>query len=1207
MSSAATVRSHLAAALPAWQIAACAGLCIVLGACSSKAGVKGVAARPTDQTSRQTSSGSALATLRAISQRQQSAPDAKAMATPAPEGMTLAPSHEDATRRSLSLDEAILAATSASPSTLPPIATPTTPDPEKQIQSAKLYVEGKARLVAGQFGPALTSLEEAARLDPDSSEILRELGAAQAASGKRAAATATYRRAVAKGLRDPRIAAFLGRETLRARQFESAAAELIHAISLCNEPQWALTRSVAQADLADAFSQLGYRRASAQLLSQMLGTLPGSPAGQLRPEEAELYRRRADLWLRAGDLHASRGAMDDAAAAYESAAMLPGGESRELMQRRLYVLLARGMSAQATISILEQLCLPDARPTSGQFELLGKIVGSSQIGPEIINAASELACDPSAIGSATLRSSLMLAVTNEALSEQSQAAMGAYLRFAADPSRGVHRYCELFASDTAARTRAFAHLCEVRPDLSIALARSLVNFGSDLQGSVTWCERNTRTSGGWILAHALSIALGTAPPASPPPAALAEDVVHAVLAFGNAHRGNWDQAFAHADAVSANAPAELRAAVLAGTQQYAAAVDVADSPRTFPILKATWCLNVGKTAQVEEILKQQIAADPFDERPYEVLLNLYSPRAALANDERLGATARQLRDWIPDSKFAQSIAARDLASKSQWTQASELLLGSLQSADENAAIIAMLVAICERSYAADPQVTENVYALVSQRLKQRPDSPPLIMAQARLLALVEPEDHAAASISLLDQSLARFPNPDLARLRESLLRELIKDTQRADASARERLSQASRGVDQSIEYAALLLRSGEYDAAASVIASGLPQRVQLSREQSAALVSLAAAIDPEKLVTADPARSAAALVLFDQIAGRGITMTPSMHLSRLLVLCASASSDALRVHAALEQAVATLPDLAQQLPTRVAQVLLSKPDPTDGLRFLAQYVNNSKPYPEEFAFEWFRIAFTRGDKEDFRDLVQLPREPALLLRSLSSSVDDELIKTDGDEASLRAEIAYWIGNATSSDSKEDLAEYAYRLALELNPDHAWTLNNLGYNLLVRERGPIEEAARMITKAYEQLPDEASVIDSMGWLMYRQGRFADVTLPDGTVVEGAASILSRAVNNLQKPASAEQCEHLGDALWRLGNKPKATMQWDNAQRLIESQLSLIKAAAQPGTSPRPQEIRLNEQLSRLRTRLDAAARGQEPPVARTHAEESAPSR
>ncbi|MCX5688653.1 MAG: hypothetical protein NTV94_02470 [Planctomycetota bacterium] len=1127
------------------------------------------------------------------------------MATPPPSGMTLAPV-SDPSRQNIALDDAIRAL--ARPEPAPALDTPVqATDLDKQIESSKLYVEGKGQLVGGQFGPAVTALEAAAKLDPTSTEVLRELGAAQAAAGKRAAATATYRRAAALGLRDPRITAFLGRETLRARQYEAAATELIRAIGYCTEPQWSLTRSVAQADLADALSQLGYRRASAQLLSTMLTELPVAPAGQLRSEESELYRRRADLWLRTGDLHASCGALNDAAAAYEQAAQLPGGESRELMQRRLYVLLARGMSAQAALSILEQLCLPDARPTNGQFELLASIVANSQIGPEIIRDAGSLAAEPSAIRSATIRNRVMLAVALESHAESARDAMHRYLAATADPSRGVQRYASLFGTDTPARTSAFARLCDVRPDLSPLLARALINYGSDIAGSIAWCDRNPRATGSWILSQALSTALGMPLPAVVPPSSLPQDVVHTVLAHAAASRGRWEEAFGHADAVSPAAAPQLRAGALASTQQFTAAIVAADSPLVSPSLKATWCLNIGDAPQAETILKAFMGADPLDERPYEILLNLYSPRAALANDERLGSTARQLREWIPDSKFARSVAARDLASKSHWSQAADMMLAALEGSDESPALLAMLVAVCERSYASDPQVTEKVSELITHRLRSRADSPPLIMAQARLLALTEPQDSIAASISLLDESLARFPNPDLARLRESLLRDLVKDPSRADASAQLRLAQAARGVDQSIEYAALLLRSGDFRAAAETLSQGLPSRIQLTREQTSALIAIAGAIEPEKLVSADPARSGAALVLFDQIASRGITMTPSMHLSRLLVLCASASNDAPRVYAALEEAVKTLPDLAQQLPTRVAQVLLSKPDPTDGLRFLAQYVNNTTPYPDAFAFEWFRIAFTRGDKDDIRDLVLMPREPGQLLRSIATSVEDDSVKTDGDEASLRAEVAYWIGNAASSNSNEDLAEDAYRMALELKPDHAWTLNNLGYNLLVRDGGNLDEAAAMITRAHEQLPDQPSVIDSYGWLRYRQGRFADSTAPDGTVVEGAASILGRAVGELNKHATAEQREHLGDALWRVGEKAKAALQWKDALPLIESQLSLIKAAAQPGTPIRPQEVRLNEQAARLRARLTAATEGKDPPIAPTHTQAKAPSR
>ena len=51
------------------------------------------------------------------------------------------------------------------------------------------------------------------------------------------------------------------------------------------------------------------------------------------------------------------------------------------------------------------------------------------------------------------------------------------------------------------------------------------------------------------------------------------------------------------------------------------------------------------------------------------------------------------------------------------------------------------------------------------------------------------------------------------------------------------------------------------------------------------------------------------------------------------------------------------------------------------------------------------------------------------------------------------------------------------------------LNALGYTL-ADQTDRYEEARHLIEKAYELRPDEASIIDSMGWIAYRRGRLQE---------------------------------------------------------------------------------------------------------------------
>ena len=80
---------------------------------------------------------------------------------------------------------------------------------------------------------------------------------------------------------------------------------------------------------------------------------------------------------------------------------------------------------------------------------------------------------------------------------------------------------------------------------------------------------------------------------------------------------------------------------------------------------------------------------------------------------------------------------------------------------------------------------------------------------------------------------------------------------------------------------------------------------------------------------------------------------------------------------------------------------------------------------------------------------------------------------------------------------------------------------------------LEEAKQLIEKALELLPEEATIIDSLGWVRYRMG-----DLP------GALALLSRAYTINDDP---EIAAHLGEVLWMLGRREEAKKTWEDATR------------------------------------------------------------
>ena len=126
-------------------------------------------------------------------------------------------------------------------------------------------------------------------------------------------------------------------------------------------------------------------------------------------------------------------------------------------------------------------------------------------------------------------------------------------------------------------------------------------------------------------------------------------------------------------------------------------------------------------------------------------------------------------------------------------------------------------------------------------------------------------------------------------------------------------------------------------------------------------------------------------------------------------------------------------------------------------------------------------------------------------------------------------------------------------ALALAPDEPLILNFLGYAKL--ERGEdLDAAEAMIRKASALAPDDASITDSLGWAVYKRGRTTE-----------AIEILTRAAKG--DPTQAEIHEHLGDALYKAGNKFEARYAWSAALITAEDDVaSRLKAKIESGLTP-----------------------------------------
>lgn len=145
----------------------------------------------------------------------------------------------------------------------------------------------------------------------------------------------------------------------------------------------------------------------------------------------------------------------------------------------------------------------------------------------------------------------------------------------------------------------------------------------------------------------------------------------------------------------------------------------------------------------------------------------------------------------------------------------------------------------------------------------------------------------------------------------------------------------------------------------------------------------------------------------------------------------------------------------------------------------------------------------------------------------------------------------------------DEAEADFRFALELQPDQPQVLNYLGYSLV--EMGEnLDEALGMIERAVAGRPDDGYITDSLGWVLYRMGRY------DEAIVH-----MERAVELM--PVDPIINDHLGDVLWAVGRRIEARFQWhralsfdpepDEAQRIRRKlEVGLDQVLSEEGAEP-----------------------------------------
>jgi tetratricopeptide (TPR) repeat protein len=139
------------------------------------------------------------------------------------------------------------------------------------------------------------------------------------------------------------------------------------------------------------------------------------------------------------------------------------------------------------------------------------------------------------------------------------------------------------------------------------------------------------------------------------------------------------------------------------------------------------------------------------------------------------------------------------------------------------------------------------------------------------------------------------------------------------------------------------------------------------------------------------------------------------------------------------------------------------------------------------------------------------------------------------------DLRYAIATTDEEAGRLGAALQELNRVLKQRPDDPAALNAYGYTLADHNR-KLGQARGLIERAYAAAPRNAAILDSLGWVLYRQGH------------DDQALLFSAAAYGLDH--GADIGAHYGEVLWHLGRHAEADQVWTEAAR-IDAENRLLK--------------------------------------------------
>ncbi len=215
-----------------------------------------------------------------------------------------------------------------------------------------------------------------------------------------------------------------------------------------------------------------------------------------------------------------------------------------------------------------------------------------------------------------------------------------------------------------------------------------------------------------------------------------------------------------------------------------------------------------------------------------------------------------------------------------------------------------------------------------------------------------------------------------------------------------------------------------------------------------------------------------------------------------------------------------------------AAAYINADQPKEALATLAQA---RKKFPQSFILEYYTgLAHLRA------------KDHAAALKAFTTA---EIIASATDTDKLTAGLYFQIGATCERLKRFDEAERYFQRALDQNPNFAEALNYLGYMWAERNIN-LDRAQAMLERALKLEPKNPAFLDSLGWVLYRQGKF-----------ERARELVQKAIELNPEP-DATLHDHLGDICAALKQWDCARENWEKANKLEPNEDIAKKIRALP---------------------------------------------